>query len=387
MDSRSNVPIDLTMTTRILFGAYAPVHFLCFRPVYELLRKDPDVEIWLTGGFRSKDKAAGTESYDLNGFYDPYGVDMDRVRPYEELPDVHFDVVLSTHSSTIFFPKSYGKSVQMFHGVSFKNFSVRDKVLNYDFACVVGGYHAGRFASEGIIGGGATRFFMTGFAKLDALVTGPDIRTPLLKGLGLNPALPTILYAPTGGKYNSLDEMGEELIEAVRDGGEWNLLIKPHDHPKKAIDWMKRLGPLEGPRVKLVRDFDIVTYLAAADLLLTDASSVSMEYSLRDRPMVFVDVPKLLTNVQERGGALDLDTFGRRVGSIARGPEDVAAVIASALQSPTREGELRRRAAAEMFHTPGHAAENVAGVIRLAAGLATELPAGVEELSPSGSAS
>lgn len=375
------------MTKRILFGAYAPVHFLCFRPVYELLRQDPELEIWLTGGFRIKDKESGTTSYDLRGFYEPYGVDPERVRPFEELPDVHYDAMLSTHSSTVFFPKSYGKSVQMFHGVSFKNFSVRDKVLNYDFACVVGPYHAGRFASEGILGGGDTRFFMTGFAKLDALVSGPPIRTPLLAGMGLDPELPTILYAPTGGKYNSLDEMGKELIEAVRDGGEWNLLIKPHDHPKKAIDWMQELAPLEGPRVRLVRDYDIVTYLAAADLLLTDASSVSMEYALRDRPMVFIDVPKLLKNVQERGGALDLDTFGRRVGSIARGPEDVAAKIASALENPTREGELRRRAASEMFHMPGHAAENVAGVIRMAAGMTTELPEGVEELSPSSSAS
>ena len=377
----------MTQVKRILFGAYAPVHFLCFRPVYELLRRDPNVEIWLTGGFRKKDRATGETTYEQKGFYEPYGVDMDRVRPFEELPDEHYDVVLSTHSSTIFFPKSYGKSVQMFHGVSFKNFSVRDKVLNYDFACVVGRYHAGRFASEGILGGGATRFFMTGFAKLDALVTGPDMRAPLLRGLGLDPELPTVLYAPTGGKYNSLDEMGEELITAIRDGGNWNLLIKPHDHPKKAIDWMLRLAPLENERVKLIRDFDIVTYLAAADLLLTDASSVSMEYSLRDRPMVFVDVPKLLTNVMERGGSLDLDTFGRRVGSIARGPEDVAEKIASALANPTREGELRRRAAAEMFHSPGKAAENVAGVIRMAAGLTTELPSDVEELTTSGSAS
>jgi hypothetical protein len=377
----------MTQVKRVLFGAYAPVHFLCFRPVYEILRKDPDVEIWLTGGFRRKDKQAGTVSYDLAGFYEPYGVDMEFVRPFEELPEVHYDAVLSTHSSTIFFPESYGKSVQMFHGVSFKNFSVRDKVLNYDFACVVGSYHAGRFESEGILGEGKTRFFMTGFAKLDTLVTGPDLRVPLLKGMGLDPGRPTILYAPTGGKYNSLDEMGEELITAIRDGGNWNLLIKPHDHPKKAVDWMQKLAPLESERIKLVRDFDIITYLAAADLLLTDASSVSMEYALRDRPMVFVDVPKLLTNVMERGGSLDLDTFGRRVGSIAYGPDDVAAKIASALANPTREGELRRRAAAEMFHDAGHAAENVAGVIRLALDSTAELPAGVQELTPSGSAS
>ncbi len=246
----------------------------------------------------------GGPTYSLAGFYDPYGVDTERVCAFEDLPDVHFDVVLSTHSSTIFFPKSYGKSVQMFHGVSFKNFSVRDKVLSYDYACIVGPYHAGRFESEGIMGEGNTRFFLTGFAKLDALVNGKDSRTTILEAMGLNPELPTILYAPTGGKYNSLDEMGEDLICAVRDGGNWNVIIKPHDHPKKQVNWMEKLSYLEGDRVGLIRDFDIVKYLAIADLLLTDASSVSMEYTLRDKPMVFIDVPKLLQNVMDRDLAL-----------------------------------------------------------------------------------
>lgn len=368
---------------RVLFAGYAPVHFLCFRPVYELLRKDPSFEIWLTGGFRRKDEGADEPVFDLEGFYDPYDVESGRVRPFEELRDQHFDVVLSTHSSTVFFPKSYGKSVQMFHGVSFKNFSVRDKVLSYDFACVVGRYHAERFADEGILGAGATRFFLTGFAKLDALVHGSELRNALLTEWGLDPALPTILYAPTGGKFNSLDEMGEELIEAIRDGGMWNLLIKPHDHPKEAVDWSTRLAPLEDSRVKLVRDFDIVTYLGVVDLLVTDASSVAMEFSLRDRPMVFVDVPKLLENVMERGGSLDLDTHGRKIGTMAHGPEDIGAVIHSALEHPTREGALRRAATKHLFHAPGNATENVAAVIRLAAGLDSKRPIYLEELIPS----
>ncbi len=311
---------------------------------------------------------------------------MERVSPFEELADQHFDVVLSTHSSTVFFPRSYGKSVQMFHGVSFKNFSVRDKVLSYDFACIVGRYHAERFESEGLLGQGDTRFLLTGFAKLDALVDAPALREPFLAGMGLDPSLPTILYAPTGGKHNSLDEMGEELIEAVRDGGPWNLLIKPHDHPKKSIDWISRLAKLIGPRVKLVPGFDIIPFLTAADLLVTDASSVAMEYTLRDRPIVFVDVPKLLENVKSRGGALDLETYGRKIGTIAKGPTDIAAVIQSALEHPDREGALRRTAAQDLFHSPGSATENVASVIRLAAGLANGTSASIEELVPSNSA-
>ena len=35
---------------RILFTGYAPVHFVCFRPVYERLRRVPGVQVFVSGG-------------------------------------------------------------------------------------------------------------------------------------------------------------------------------------------------------------------------------------------------------------------------------------------------------------------------------------------------
>ncbi len=40
---------------RILFAGYAPVHFICFLPVYNILAEDERMEIWLSGGFLHKD--------------------------------------------------------------------------------------------------------------------------------------------------------------------------------------------------------------------------------------------------------------------------------------------------------------------------------------------
>jgi len=379
----------MTDTKRVLFAGYAPVHFLCFRPVYELLRQDPRMDVWLTGGFRRRtggdDPAQADEwRYDLEGFYDPYGVDASHVRPFAELRDEHFDVVVCSHSSAVFFPSSYGKSVQIFHGVSFKNFAVRDKVLQYDFACVAGPYHGRRFELEQILGKGTSEFFLTGFPKLDRLVSGELDRAGLLKGLGLDPARSTILYAPTGGRHNSLDVMGEDIVRAIAAEGEWNLLIKPHDHPKKAVNWFERLSPLEDERVRVLRDFDIVPYMHAADLLLTDASSVAMEYTLLDRPIVFMDVPELLTNVRKRGGALDLDTYGRKIGVIAEGVEQLVPCLKTSLARPDQLSEIRKAAARDLFHVPGSASSNVAGVVRFAAGLTTELPERVARLHPTG---
>ena len=47
--------------------------------------------------------------------------------------------------------------------------------------------------------------------------------------------------------------------------------------------------------------------LFVADLLISDASSVSNEYALLDRPMVFLDVPKLLKTARGKGSMVDLD--------------------------------------------------------------------------------
>jgi len=214
------------------------------------------------------------------------------------------------------------------------------------------------------------------------LVDGALDKAGLLAGLDLDPRLPTVLYAPTGGKHNSLDKWGEEIVSAIGAGGACNLLIKPHDHPKKAIDWKERLAPLEGARVRVVEDHDVVPFLNACDLLLTDASSVAMEYTLLDRPIVFVDVPELFANVVKRGGSLDLDTYGRKIGWVAEGVDAVVPTIAQALADPGYQAELRRRAADHLFHTPGSAASNVAAVILHAAGLRRDLPETIEPLSP-----
>ena len=69
---------------------------------------------------------------------------------------------------------------------------------------------------------------------------------------------------------------------------------------------------------KDIEENDVTPLLFLADLLMTDASSVSSEYSLLDRPMVFLDVPKLLAKVAEKPGFVDQET--QVVGGVQAGP-------------------------------------------------------------------
>ena len=366
-------------TRRVLFSGYARVHFVCFLPVYQRLRTDPQLEVYLSGGYKSE-AADGSPKFSINGFYDEFDVDRSRVLDAEATRSQDFDVMVCAHLSDTLFPRSAGRSVQIFHGVSFKNLAVRDKALRYDYLCLPGTYHAEQYRKQGLVRDDGPSILITGFPKADQLVASEtDAKAPV-RALGLDASRPTLLFAPTGDKHNALELMGREVIERIRSHGGWNLLVKPHDHPKRSIDWFSEFAHLENDRVRLVRATDVAPYLRAADLLITDASSVALEYTLLDRPMVFLDTPKLLEKLRERAPALDLETYGRKLGRVASGPDDLLQVLEASLADPSREAPVRRAAAAHLFHLPGHAADRVAAVIRHAAGLEATLPRDVERV-------
>ena len=53
---------------RLVFAGYAPVHFLCFLPMYRRLAADSRVEVFLSGGFREgKGDQATASASDNNG--------------------------------------------------------------------------------------------------------------------------------------------------------------------------------------------------------------------------------------------------------------------------------------------------------------------------------
>ena len=107
---------------------------------------------------------------------------------------------------------------------------------------------------------------------------------------------------------------------------------------------------------------------------------MATEFTLMDRPIVFLDTPKLFKRVKKRAPAFDPDTYGRKIGTVVREGDDPAAAVAAALANPDREAKRRRQMAEHVFHAPGRAARVVADVIQYAAGLSDELPAGAASI-------
>ncbi len=342
-------------TNTVLFSGYAPVHFVCFRPLFERLRRTPGVEVFVSGGLRTK--ADGEVTYDLRGMYDPLGIDREHQLTVEEIRERDFDCLFAANTKMIE-PRTVGSKVQIFHGVSFRNKAVRADNAGADHYFIVGPYMRRAFASTGIVADDDPRAHEVGFMKTDRLLNGELDRNETLARHGLSGDRPVLVYAPTGQKHNSLETMGEEVIRRLTETGAFDVILKPHDHPKNPINWAERLEPMLGEHTVLSPSADVIELLHAADVLITDASSVSNEFSLLDRPMVFLDVPKLLGKASAQKGAMvDLDTWGRKCGEIVESPEQVVDSIDRALSDPQARSEVRQAMAEDLFFNPGRATD------------------------------
>ena len=68
------------------------------------------------------------------------------------------------------------------------------------------------------------------------------------------------------------------------------------------------LAPAPRYGLEIIRHFE-----SFADLLITDASSVANEYTLLDRPIVFIDVPELFELTLSKHARLDLEARAKKL--------------------------------------------------------------------------
>jgi ABC-type multidrug transport system fused ATPase/permease subunit len=354
---------------RVLFSGYAPVHFACFQPLYERLSAHPDVEVFVSGGLRiqtgvlvtkkdGKKKKKKLWEHDEKALYGAVGVPADRTLAVQEMREQHFDVVFGANTK-LMLPQSYSTTIQIFHGISFRNKAIRLANMGCDHYFLIGPYMHRRFVEASLLEIDDERAVPIGFMKTDRLLNGEFDRAQLLGEFGLDGSRPILGYAPTGSRHNSLETMGEEVIARLAASGKYDLLIKPHDHPtNQEINWFERLARYEDAHCRVVRQPDVTRLLYLADVLISDASSVTNEYSLLDRPIVFLDTPELIAAAAEaEESAVDIDTWGRRGGIVAAGPEDAETAVEQSLQEPQQYSEIRRAMAKDFFYNPGTATD------------------------------
>jgi hypothetical protein len=353
---------------RVLFTGYAPVHFLCFKPLYERLIGMPGLDVGLSGGTRTKSPhTVDGYLYDHEDMYRRFTLPEGAVLPIASLNGAEYDVLFSANTRRIE-PRHVGTRIQIFHGMSFRNRAIRPETEGADFYFLLGPYMKRGFESARLLSPGDPRALEIGFPKTDRLLDGSLDRAEMLAHHGITGDRPVVLYAPTGEHHNSLETMGEELIAKLAAVDRYDLLVKPHDHPHADIDWWSRLAPLESEHVRVVREPDVIRTLSITDLLLTDASSVANEFALLDRPIVFIDVPELIELTLRKGALLDLETWGRKGGVVVPDVPTAIEAVEAGLTTPDGCSNIRRALVDDLFFNPGTA---TAAAMRW---LETELP-------------
>ena len=340
---------------RVLAYVRAPMNYVVMAPVYRRMAADPRVKFYFTtspGASREADVYSEAE-------------DGLRVISSREAKFMKFDACLAADFIWLSLPRGT-RRVQMFHGVAGKYTNVYEtpdqSARGWDRLFFINQRRLRNFVRSGALDANSNAARLVGMPKVDCLVDGSLSRNAVLEKLGIDPNRQVVLYAPTWSAHSSLVTMGAELVENLVAAG-YAVIVKLHDRshdPQHAnsggVNWVARLGQLlRDSGGHLATSSNSSPYLVAADVLVTDHSSVGFEYLLLDRPVVRIEVPELLAEANVNPEYVELLA---EVSTTIRSASDVAGAVERSLADPARKSEARRAVATDLFHCPGQATSN-----------------------------
>ena len=339
---------------RLLVNARTAMNFATTAPIVERLQRDERVEVYFTSS------------------EDPEKVEAifaDAVQPFEfvsarQASLMQFDVYLAADFLWMKLPRG-ARRVQTFHGVAGKYRTVYDSptesMRSWDRLFFINQRRMKHFIDSGAIDEGSSAARLIGMPKLDCLVDGSLRRDELLAGMGIDPTRKAILYAPTWSPHSSVVSLGEELVQRLGEAGH-AMIVKLHDRSRDlqyvnsgGVDWGARLEPLlKRYGGVLATGHNSSPYLAAADVMITDHSSVGFEYLLLDRPLVRIHVPELIKNTDIEPSYVELLASA---STSVTNSDEVLAAVERGLAKPSENSATRIAVANEMFYKPGTATD------------------------------
>jgi len=339
---------------RILVDARTPVNYTIVAPVYRAMVADNRVDFFFT---------ASEEPRRLPEIY--RGTKGLRLIDPSDARRMRFDAYLASDFMWQPLPRGTCR-IQMFHGVGGKyGFDAPTTSMRaWDRIFFVNERRLSNFIKARAIDADSPASRLIGYPKVDAVVNDTWTRNAVLESLGLDPARPTVLYAPTWCPASSLNAMGVDLIARVLDSGV-NLIVKLHDRSRDVrtfysggVDWVSTLTPLlPAGRGVLAPGHDICPYLVASDLMITDHSSAGFEFLLRDRPLVRIHRPDLIRTANIHPDYVDLLAS---VSDSVTTVDQAVVAVERGLAAPDTRSEWRRAVAADLFYRPGGATARAA---------------------------
>ena len=339
---------------RLLVNARTAMNYSTIAPIVRRLQSDQRLEFYFTA---SEDPSCMHEVY------------AEAVEPFKFITPfqasfTRFDVYLAADFLWVKLPRG-ARRVQTFHGVAGKYRTIYDSpsesMRDWDRLFFINKRRLQHFIDSGAIDQNSNAARLIGMPKLDCLVDGSLVRDEILSSLGIDPSRRTVLYAPTWSPHSSVVTMGEELVKRLAEAG-YAVIVKLHDRSRDleyvnsgGVDWGARLEPLlQRYGGLLATGSNSSQYLPAADVMVTDHSSVGFEYLLLDRPLIRIHVPELIKNTDIEPSYVEL--LASASTSVTNVAETVAAVERGFLDGRDKSA-VRIAVANEMFYKPGTATE------------------------------
>ena len=340
---------------KIVFDARTAMEYGMMAPVHRRLMTDPRVQTCLMSSERPD--RAGEIFRDA-----PREVSI--ISPRAAMVN-RFDAYVAADFVWASLPRGTCR-VQMFHGVAGKWSHIYDRpadsMRQWDRLFFINRRRLQNYIASGAIDADSPAIRLVGMPKSDCLVDGSLTRDGVLAANGMDPGQPTVLYAPTWTRHSSLNVLGEEIVAGLVGGG-YRVLVKLHDNSldrhavmnSGGVDWVARLEPiLASGHGHLIRSADASPWLVAADVLITDHSSIGFEYLLLDRPLIRISMPELISNADIGNEYVEL------MSSVSTTVDDASGVIAAVEQALSNPGALSRARSAlasDLFYAPGRATD------------------------------
>lgn len=207
-----------------------------------------------------------------------------------------------------------------------------------------------------------------GYPKSDLLLARRGKQKEMVARFGLNPSLPTVLYAPAFNRGGALERYGKAVFDTLAGLENVNVLVKLHpvSYDKSVVDvhsqgiyWPDIADSYNKPGFCHAGNVDVTDCLIAADVLVTDISGVALEYCLLDRPVIYLDSPGYYQSigVENGGGDNYFVNVGRPAGIEVKDMHSLKSAIRKCLDSPEENTTKRQILAARLLFNRGRGAD------------------------------
>lgn len=337
---------------RVLFEVRTPVNAAILRPIVRALAAEPRIQWHITRETERADVVHVVERY---GWGDHL---IDRAAAQKRRWDLY---VNADPWAALWLPRC-AKRANFFHGVAGKYDLDDPRGLeldyeHYDRIAFVNLDRMQRYLASGIVR--PEQAVLVGYPKIDALVNGVYDGPEERRRLNLCPHKPSVLFAPTYSTASCLHVAGEAIVSTLLDRGA-SVIVKLHDRSLDpdhrytgGIDWRSRFARFRDHEAFIFSECaDSSPLMAAADVMVTDHSSIGFEFLVLDRPLIVFNAPDLPAAARINPEKVELL---RTAADVANSVRELDAAFLRALEHPRRLRQRRAEVVEQMFYGAGTA--------------------------------